>query len=242
MSDERIEAIPTQWSMIRRAHLDGKPENATDARRQMVLRYSVAIRRYVGAIVRSPEEADELSQDVVMRMMRGDFGGADPERGRFRDLLKTAVRNMIRNHWDKSNRRRSVDFDLDLLAEQQDQARDAQWTAAWQKTLLDHTWARMKSEQDGKGNAGYQALRLRAEFPEASSEELAEKLSQALKTPVKADAYRQTLRRARIKFAEHLFAEIRAGLDDDSTERIEEELVNLELLEIVRDFMPDKNE
>lgn len=39
--------------------------------------------------------ADELSRDVVMKLLRGGFAGADPGRGRFRDLPKVAVRNQV---------------------------------------------------------------------------------------------------------------------------------------------------
>ena len=78
MTEERIEAIQTRWSLIRNAHLAGQPESASEARRLLVLRYAPAIRRYLGGIVRNDEDDDELSQDVMLRLMRGDFGGAGP--------------------------------------------------------------------------------------------------------------------------------------------------------------------
>ena len=115
MTDERIEAIQTRWSLIRNAHLAGQPESASEARRLLVLRYAPAIRRYLGGIVRNDEDADELSQDVMLRLMRGDFAGADPTRGRFRDLLKTAIRNMVKSSWQKAGRRKTVDAELDLV-------------------------------------------------------------------------------------------------------------------------------
>ena len=88
----RLDAIATRWSLVRDAHLTGVPQNATAARQALVLRYAKSIRRYVGGMLKNSEDADELAQDVVMRLMKGDFGGADANRGRFRDLLKTAVR------------------------------------------------------------------------------------------------------------------------------------------------------
>lgn len=62
------------------------------------MRYAPAIRRFVQVVVRDPSLADELSRDAIVRVLRGDFAGADPSRGRFRDLLKTAIRNMARNY------------------------------------------------------------------------------------------------------------------------------------------------
>ena len=87
----RLGSLATRWSLVRRAH-QGPAPAAADARKALVLRYASAIRGYVGAMTRDDELSDEIAQDVVVRMLGGDFGGADPDRGRFRDLLKTALR------------------------------------------------------------------------------------------------------------------------------------------------------
>jgi RNA polymerase sigma-70 factor (ECF subfamily) len=243
MTSERIEAIPTRWSLIRNAEMMDKRESVAEMRRILVLRYAAAIRRYVGAIVRDQNDADELSQDVIMRLMRGDFAGADPNRGRFRDLLKTAIRNMIRNHWEKSNRRRGASANLDLVHDGMHERQETDWTAAWQRSVLDHTWARMlnddqRTEVGGKPSPGYAVLKLRTEFPDATSDELAQMLSEKIGSTVKPDNCRQILRRARSRFTEYLLDEIRAGLDEESDERIQEELAALNLLDWVKDYCP----
>lgn len=242
MTDERIEAIQTRWSLIRNAHLAGQPESASEARRLLVLRYAPAIRRYLGGIVRNDEDADELSQDVMLRLMRGDFAGADPTRGRFRDLLKTAIRNMVKSSWQKAGRRKTVDAELDLIGNEEDAARDAEWTQQWRKAVLDHTWNRLLAEEGGKPGPAYHALKLKTEYPDASSEELAERMSKKTGTTVRADNCRQILKRARTRFAAHLLDEVRAGLDSESEERLQEELAALGLLELVRDYLPDADE
>ena len=106
MSEERLDAIPTQWSLVRRAHTLGSPANAEEARRLLVLRYAPAMRRYLGRLTKDQNAADDLAQDALVRLLRGDFAGADPNRGRFRDLLKASVRNLARNQWGKEARRR----------------------------------------------------------------------------------------------------------------------------------------
>lgn len=239
MSDERIEAIPTRWSLIRQAHEVGAGMNQAEARRLLVLRYSSAIRRYLGAMLRDDDRADELAQDMLMRLMRGDFAGADPTRGRFRDLLKTAIRNMARNNWEKEKRRKPTEAELDLYADKSFEAQDAEWTRAWQKTVLDHTWNRMQSQKGNEPNPAYEVLRLRAAHPDASSEELAILLGKVLKKEVKPDSCRQILKRARRTFAEHLLDEIRAGLDDEAEDRLQDELASLGLLELVREYLPE---
>jgi RNA polymerase sigma-70 factor (ECF subfamily) len=237
MSEERIEAIQTRWSLVRNAHLEGRPESIAEMRQILVLRYAPAVKRYVGAIVRDSDDADELAQDVMLRLMRGDFAGADPSKGRFRDLLKTAIRNMIRNHWEKKNRRRATDAGLDEVHDHSEQEQESDWTAAWQRSVLDHTWARMLAEDGGQPSPAYQLLKLRAEFPEASSEELAERLGKQLRTEIRPDNCRQMLRRARGKFAQHLLDEVRAGLDDESDYRVQEELASLGLLPWFKDLI-----
>jgi hypothetical protein len=170
--------------------------------------------------------------------MAGDFGGADPTRGRFRDLLKTAVRNMAHNHWAKANRRRGVDLDLSLVGADASRA-DAEWDAAWRQTVLDHAWTALKGhERENPGSLPYTVLKLRSDFPDADSQELAAKLAAKTGQPVRADACRQMLRRARVRFAELLLQEISGGLSEPSQERVAEELAALGLLEYVKDFLP----
>ncbi len=242
MTQERIEAIQTRWSLIRNAHLSGQPESAGEARRLLVMRYAPAIRRYVGGIVRNDDEADELSQEIMLRLMRGDFGGADPGRGRFRDLLKTAIRNFVRTSWQKSGRRKTVAVELDLIANQDETATDAEWTQLWRKSVLDNTWNRLLAEDGGKPGPGYHALRLKSESPDAASDVLAEQLSRKTGTVIRPDNCRQILKRARARFAAHLLDEVRAGLDAESDERLQEELAALGLLELVRDYLPDSDD
>lgn len=231
---ERIDAITTRWSLLRLAH--GNHPDTSKARQMLVLRYASAVRKYVGAIVRSGDDADELAQDVVLRLMRGDFAGADPTRGRFRDFLKTAVRNMIQNHWAKQGRRQTET----LITEpgKNDQQREAEWLGAWQKTVLDHALTSCRDDDDRQGGSTYLLLKLRMESPDATSEALAESLSSRLQTTVKPDTCRQMLRRARFKLAQALVEEIENGLEEDSPARVLDELAALGLLEHVKDFLP----
>lgn len=238
LQPSRLDGINTHWSLIREAHAGGLPQSATLARQALVLRYAKSVRRYIGGIVRNSEDADELAQDAVMRLMKGDFGGADPHRGRFRDFLKTAVRNMVRSHWQKSNRRRGADVELDALAGADDE-RDALWEEEFQSNVLDQAWAVLREfERRTPTNPAYSIMKLRTEFPEATSDELADKLGVKLGKPVRADAGRQILRRARLRFAEALVDEIGSGLAEPTPENVAEELAQLGLLDHVREFLP----
>jgi hypothetical protein len=58
---------------------------------------------------------------------------------------------------------------------------------------------------------------------------MAERLSPVLGKPVTAAAVRQTLHRARERFADALLDEIAQALDDPSAEALEAELIDLSL-------------
>lgn len=237
----RLEAIVTRWSLLGQAR-DGSEFSSAEARNALALRYVPAVRRYVGAILRDDHDADDVTQDVVVRLLAGDFGGADPNRGRFRDLLKTAVRNMVRNYLNRQKRRRGSGLDPSLLEEEGDASgADDPWTGEWRKQVLDLAWNSLQQEQRRRpqGNA-YAVLRLRMDYPDDSSEQLAARLSQQLGREVKPDAFRQQLKRARTLFAELLVAEVSRGLANPSPEAIQEEFASLGLLPLVRDLLPSE--
>ena len=237
----RIEAIETQWSMIRRAH-HGTFVSGNEAKNAMVMRYSAAIRSYIRAMTRNDEEADELSQDVVVRMLKGDFGGADPDRGRFRDLLKVAVRNMVKNHWAKQNRRRTVDFDVEETGDRGTTEESFQdpWLDGWKSNILTNAWDALNAYQDSRsGSVAYTVLKLRAEYPDVDSRELASILSRKTGREFKPDTTRQQLRRARVRFAEFLVEEVAQGLEEATPDRIQDELISLGLYEQIRDVLPE---
>lgn len=232
-----MDAISTRWTLLREAH--GQDTAANAARGTLLMRYLPAIRRYIGALVRDEGEADDLAHDVGVRLLAGDFAGADPNRGRFRDLLKVAVRNMVRNHWARGNRRKTAAYDLNALADQNDDVEDDRWLVEWRQGVLDQAWSALERQQAQRaGNVDYTLLRLRADHPDDSSDQLAERLSRQLGEPIRPDAVRQKLRRARLRLVDLLIAEVAKGLNDPSPEKIEDELVALGLLEYLRELLP----
>ncbi len=234
----RLEAISTRWSLLQAAR-DASAVSANEARKALVTRYLPAVRRYVAAVLSGDQDADDLTQDLAVRLLAGDFAGADPQRGRFRDLLKVAIRNMVRDRWNRQKRRRGVALDLDRVAAEEDD-NDECWTVQWRQSVLDLAWKALEQQQQAQpGSMVYTVLRLRTQYPDDSSAELAARLSKKTGQVLRADAVRQKLRRARVQFADLLIAEIAKGLDVPTAEKIQDELADLGLIDLVRALLPD---
>ena len=234
----RIAAITTRWSLLEDAH-GGDANAQTVARQTMVVRYEKAIRAYCRALAGNDADADDLAQDVVMRLLSGDFSGADPSRGRFRDFLKTAIRNMIRNTWRRQKTRRTVDFDPDLVGSGNDPLPD-QWDTCWRDELIASTLAAVRqAERRNPDTLAHTVLQLRYESPGASSAELAAQVSERTGKSIRPDAFRQKLRRARLLFTDLLLQEIARGLETPTPDQIEGELVSLGILSIARPYLPE---
>lgn len=232
----RLEGIATRWSLVQLAHQTGH-QDAAQARNALVLKYSAATRRYLAAF--AGDEADDLAQEVMVHLLQGGLSGADRERGRFRDYLKTTIRNYVRNHWSRS-RRRQFSTLPDDIAENEDELVDRQWLIAWQRSVLEHAFEALEDFENSRPTSfAATIVRLRLDHPDATSEELAERLTSITGKPFRADALRQLLRRARFKFAECIVDEIATGLAHPTPGAVAEELAAVELLEHVKDFLPD---
>src|SRR5580704_6272673 len=92
----RLENIQSNLPWIRCAlqkqpHPDLTPEAAMEL---LLAQYQVAIRSYLLGALQDLDAADEVYQDFAVKLVRGDFQNVDPARGRFRDLIKTALINL----------------------------------------------------------------------------------------------------------------------------------------------------
>ena len=88
--NDRLSQIETLWSMVRRAHDDGATQ-ANSAQSKMLDRYGGAAKRYLRAVVKDDDAADDVYQDFAVRFLKGDFADVSPERGKFRAFLKTVL-------------------------------------------------------------------------------------------------------------------------------------------------------
>ncbi|MBI1914789.1 MAG: sigma-70 family RNA polymerase sigma factor [Planctomycetes bacterium] len=241
--DARLEEISTYWSLFRLAH-QGTGASASAARNALVMRYNGAIHRYLAALLHNEQEAQEVTQEVVVRLLRGDFAAATPERGRFRDYLKAAVRNEYLRYVKKKGRRAAVSLEVlpsaaNTFAEWLDDPQDPHWLAEWRRDVLAKTMRVLQSyERETEGNLYHTLMRLRTEHLDDDNSQLAQRVLEETGRAFSPEAFRGQLLRARRKFAELLLEHIAATLDQPTPENVEAELSDLGLLGYVRDLFP----
>jgi RNA polymerase sigma factor (sigma-70 family) len=234
-TESRFENLSTHLSVLRAAHEADDASARAAARQLLVLRYQRAIRSYLGALLRDDDDADEATQEVIVKVLRGDFAGADSERGRFRAYLKTAARNTAL-HWLRRNKSPGS---REFAEEPAAVAAEDAWLAEWRQMLLDAAWNELRVyETRTPGNAFASVLELIGNHPEQDSAQLAVLLSKRLARPFGAEALRKQLSRARRKLAELLVAELCRTIDNPTPDDIEAELAEVGLLRLVRDYLP----
>ena len=104
---------------------------------------------------------------------------------------------------------------------------------SWRTEILNRAWNALQAYQEKRGNVYYSVLRFRAENPDMPSHEMAVALNEQLSQgqTLTSDSVRQSLRRAREKFAGMLIDEVGMSIGSNDLELIERELVDLELLQ-----------
>ena len=70
-----------------------------------MLRYIGAIRRYLLALTRDPEVADELTQEFALRALLGSFKGADPSRDGSVTWFARRFKNLVHDYHRRTKTR-----------------------------------------------------------------------------------------------------------------------------------------
>lgn len=244
LSDQRLCNISTLWSVVALAH-DGRNEAARAAQHRLLELYGGAIRRYLTASLRDPAAAEELFQEFALRFLNGNYHNADPRRGRFRDYVKTSLVHLIGNY--RKQRQRQPQPLSPEHPEPTDEAPaspdlDPVFLASWRDELLAQAWHALAQAETPRTPPFYTVLRLRADHPNLSSRELAAQLGARLGKPMTVLGVRQMLHRARERFADLLVEEVAQTLGDPTDERLEEELIDLELYEYCRAALRRRDE
>jgi hypothetical protein len=228
----RLDAITTHWSRVRDPSY-------------FVLRYDLAIRKYLSALLRNEEAVQEVIHEVLLGILKRGLGQIEANAGRFRDYLRASLRHAVYHYWRGKQKNAANENELDGLASPSlspEEETDRAWIADWRECLLDRTWRALLTLQDNSKGASpyYTVLRLAVEHPNDTSTILAARAEAALQRSMRPDGYRQQLRRARRRFAELLRDEVARTLDDPTPEAIVDEFIDLGIFEQMREYIHPK--
>jgi DNA-directed RNA polymerase specialized sigma24 family protein len=243
-SNAHLSRISTLWTVLRQAHQDNA--NASQQAQEAILqRYASALFRYLVAAVKDATVADELYQEFALAFVRGDYAGADPSKGRFRNYLKRVLHNLVCDHY-RARARQSKEKMLTPeqaveIPEAQANEADREFADVWKMELLARAWTALEAWQAVHGQPYYQVLRCRMENPDADSPALAERMTATLGVPVNAGMARKYLHHARRTFAELLVEEVRQTLLEPSQDDLVQELIELDLWERCKGVIETQN-
>lgn len=163
----------THWSVVIAATDQGSTPAAAAALEQLCRTYWYPIYAYVRRQGRSPEDAQDLTQDFFARLLaRGFLRGAAPERGKFRSFLLTSLRHFLvdqHRHADAVKRGggyRLISLDAGQgeerfrLEPQHELTAEKLYEREWAMALLDRARLRLIEEYSAAGKADlYERLR-----------------------------------------------------------------------------------
>jgi RNA polymerase sigma factor (sigma-70 family) len=193
-------------------------------------RYAPAIRGYFASLMRNRSDAEDAAQDFFLRVMRKGFPRYSGGRSRFRDYLKTAIRNAARSYMKRTGRPASNAYIVAALASAPvaDQVLDQEFLVHWRWCLLKRAWAALRRHQGSSpGNLFHTVLQLEAKYPEEDSAQLAARASALVGYPLQVAAYRKQVSRARRLLAKLVVKEVRLTLHQPSDDELDDELMDL---------------
>jgi RNA polymerase sigma factor (sigma-70 family) len=244
--DPHLSQLSTAWTVFGQAHDEkAPPELMRAARQQLLERYEPVVRLYLRGLLRGrpdrEEAVEECVQNFALRFVSGGFRGADPTRGRFRDYLKAAVRNLAISY--QRNGRMQVQHLDDYEPPVEDPSlheSDREFLKIWRDELLARTLKALAAEDERSGQHLYTVLRFRMDHPEMRSPEMAEHLGARVGKPVNSGWIRKRLFLARERFAELLLGEVLQSLDNPRQEQLEQELIELGLFDYCRSALEQR--
>jgi len=220
--------LETSWTTIRTAHIAG-PEGQA-AMGELIGRYHDAVLRYLRLKLRDSNLADEVFQEFWTKLLTHKLAGADCNKGRFRDYLRTVLHRLIIDHF--RGRKLQALPPGDLLDPSQP---DADYDRVWREAVLKRALTRLETyELKTPKNRYATVLALRRDHPDRSIDEIAAKLSEQTGTKITPESFRKTLQRARNKYFELLIQELRETIHPATDDDIEEEIQDLGLGHLYR--------
>ncbi len=232
--------MSTHWSDVIAAHSPEAPEAIRAAQSRLLARYQRPIRRYVYSAIRDDQAVDDLYQNFAIRFVKGDFRKVDPGKGRFRDYLKTALFNLVRDYY-KERKRFPGPLPEDCpepgFDDPPSAADDAQFLYYWREGLLKRAFDALREEQSLSRRPVHALLEYFVNNPKARAADAALYFGTRSGKTISEDQIRKWRMLARQKLRELVVREVERSLDHPSLEAVEEELAELGLVEYLRETL-----
>ena len=224
----------TQWNIVRAVGLENS-QASNSALQELCQIYWYPLYTYVRRQGRDANTAADLTQAFFADLLqRDDLKKVDPELGKFRSFLLTAMKHFLINQWDKANAQKrgggisplSLDFnEADnrfRLEPSHAQTPELIFQKQWAKTLLDRVHQTLRSEFADRGKA-HQFDQLQKFLAGKNEDEtLASAAAQLTMSEV---AVKVSIHRMRQRFGELLRSEIEQTVS--SPEEIDSEIQQL---------------
>ena len=227
---------PTRWSLISAAR-SGDPPRATQALESLCQAYWYPLYAYVRRLGHPHEDAADLTQGFFAQFMEKEmFTRADPERGRLRNFLLTAIQRFLRDDWRKQQRQKRGGgvalLSIDEVTAEGLYAREPAdvttpetlYHRRWALTLLERTVLALQADYTQQGKAAlFDALKpALTEDPDAAS--AAETGALLGMSP---GAVRVAVTRLRARYRARLLSEVAASMDAQTEAEVDEEIAAL---------------
>ena len=197
-----------------------------------ISRYWRAVYCYILNLVRQPEKAEELTGRFLERFVEGRFFKLfDSGKGRFRDYLKSCLRNLVTDYLRAEKKEREhwhplpADDNL-LVSKEQVVMAEENFDSVLGEDCLARAWKGLFQLQERSKTPFATVLEFKSKHPEVRSDAMAAQLNQQLGTDWTGSYLRKILERARDQFAGLLIDEVLKSLPLGEKDRLEEELIS----------------
>jgi RNA polymerase sigma factor (sigma-70 family) len=157
--------VTTHWSLVARA-AEADPAQSEAALEELCRTYWYPLYAYIRRLGRSPQDAEDLTQSFFARLLEKKYlADAEPEKGKFRTFLLTALKRFLANEWDREHAQKRGGFQTVLSIDQaaaesrwasepgHDAAPDVLFERQWARILLDLVLHRLEQEYAQTGRA-----------------------------------------------------------------------------------------
>jgi RNA polymerase sigma-70 factor (ECF subfamily) len=214
----------THWSLVLQA-ADSQAPAAAAALEQLCGAYWYPLYAFVRRSGHGPEEARDLTQEFFARLLQKKWiAEADPQRGRFRTFMVTALKHFLANEWHRSNALKRGGgreiIPLDGLEPEQHYALEPQdgatpesiYQRQWALTLVGRAQERLRQEMVAAG----ERERFEALEPTLAGERTTENYaSLAEQFKVSETGVKSMVVRLRRRFRQLLLEEVRQTLSPE---------------------------